>query len=219
MNYCGDLEIQLAEARNLKTGNHSSPYIKLYLDSEQKQSKVCHKGGTAPNWNEQILISVLPGMCNLRIECWDKELVHDKMVGEGFVDLTSVFQQGTKDFWVQLRTQKQSEFAGEVRLVCFFRSKVANQSTINPSIAQQQPVQTMQTGFTQQPIQSGSTQPMQTGFTQPMQTGFAQPMQTGFAQQPMQAGYPLQTGGYVQQPEVIMRPGLGMGGFGHHRRI
>ncbi|KAI9262560.1 hypothetical protein EDC94DRAFT_608483 [Helicostylum pulchrum] len=78
------------------------------------------------------------------------------------------------------------------------RPTAGNRLNSDISLGQWQPNQAAQTGFQQQPAQTGfqQQQPAQTGFQQqqPAQTGFQQqPMQTGFQQQqPQQASWQAQ---------------------------
>jgi hypothetical protein len=58
----------------------------------------------------------------LAVQCYDEDPGADDLIGQGIVNLDSIFKMGTQDLWVDIRGKK-GENAGSIRMVIFFRSK------------------------------------------------------------------------------------------------
>ncbi|KAI8899483.1 C2 domain-containing protein [Globomyces pollinis-pini] len=125
--YCGVAEILVVEGKYLHTQEtlaKTSPFLKIIADGGIIRTKTVNYAGNHVVWNEPLRLNVLPGMQALRLECWDDQII-DRQLSSAIFTLDTVFKVGAQDTWVTLRTTSDNKYAGEVRIVMYFRSKTA----------------------------------------------------------------------------------------------
>ena len=60
----------------------SSPYIKIYHNSQVNQWKTPTARGHNPKWNYQISINQFRDLDGIKFEVWDSNLVFDRIKGQ-----------------------------------------------------------------------------------------------------------------------------------------
>lgn len=66
------------------------PYCIIKLGQQQKKTRVHDEGGKKPRWNDTLTFAKSSDT-NLKIEVWDKDVIDDDLVGEGFYNLTKAY--------------------------------------------------------------------------------------------------------------------------------
>jgi Ca2+-dependent lipid-binding protein len=67
---------------------------------------VHEEGGKKPRWNDTLTFT-RGSDTNLKIEVWDKDIIDDDLVGEGFFNLTKVYNcANTPQNGMRILTQK-----------------------------------------------------------------------------------------------------------------
>jgi Ca2+-dependent lipid-binding protein len=76
------------------------------LGQQVKKTRVHDEGGKKPRWNDTLNFTRGTDT-NLKIEIWDKDVIDDDLVGEGFLNLTKVYNcPNTPQNGIRRLTQK-----------------------------------------------------------------------------------------------------------------
>eukprot|EP00935_MAST-01C_sp_MAST-1C-sp1_P002790 g2790.t1 len=126
----GNLTIQCIAGRNLlstETVGNQDPYCVFITEGlcqkTTKRTRTDQDGGTDPQWDETLEISVVD-QYSLVVECWDKDaLSKDDLIGKSEVSLLPIFKKGFVDEWVPIHAKSKwggNESAGELHLIFEF---------------------------------------------------------------------------------------------------
>lgn len=64
------------------------PYVVCVISNQRQRSKTHHEGGKHPKWNDTMIFQI-NGSLNMTVQVWDKDLINDDIIGEGYVNLNS----------------------------------------------------------------------------------------------------------------------------------
>ena len=112
MEHCiGNLVISPKRAelsRNTEFFSKMDPYCVVVFEGQKQKTKVHREGGKTPKWSEEFLFRRSKGT-SVKFEVWDFDhLSNDDLVGEGTLNLHSIFYLGREcEEWVSLTYKKK----------------------------------------------------------------------------------------------------------------
>eukprot|EP00291_Cryptomonas_curvata_P005199 CAMPEP_0172181962 /NCGR_PEP_ID=MMETSP1050-20130122/18124_1 /TAXON_ID=233186 /ORGANISM="Cryptomonas curvata, Strain CCAP979/52" /LENGTH=163 /DNA_ID=CAMNT_0012855333 /DNA_START=6 /DNA_END=494 /DNA_ORIENTATION=+ len=121
----GTLTLEVVEGKDFPSKDFLSsndPYCKVSLAGSSQNFRTKTKSGQKCRWEETFVFKIRDDNKSVLVEVYDKDTFSaDDLIGKADFDLTPIFLGTPKDSWVQLHN-KHTAPAGQVRLVCTFRS-------------------------------------------------------------------------------------------------
>ncbi|KAI7887129.1 hypothetical protein K492DRAFT_189544 [Lichtheimia hyalospora FSU 10163] len=119
----GKLAVTVVEAQDLKKEDVVSDndvYVEAWLNKNYKQKTGTMKNTSSPIWNETLVFPVEKGdkENKLYVRVLDKDVVDSDKIGEGKLDFSNVYKEGTApiDEWISLPTHFHLSDKGKVHL-------------------------------------------------------------------------------------------------------
>lgn len=91
------------------------PYVCIEYRKKKYKTDVDNDGGQLPSWNNTIAIPVYSLEEDLKITCFDEDLITDDLVGTALIKVGKLVKHKNKEF--DLKIYCNVEHAGDIKIV------------------------------------------------------------------------------------------------------
>jgi Ca2+-dependent lipid-binding protein len=97
------MEVVRAELfRNTEMFGTMDPFFVINYKDQTIKSHICKNGGQHPIWNEKVELEYESNLEDMKLLCYDKDLIMNDIVGEAYIKLSQVAKEKGIQQWFPL---------------------------------------------------------------------------------------------------------------------
>merc|ERR1712146_158333 len=120
----GTLNIQVVSGKGLKsmeTFGKNDPYCVVKIGDKTKRTKTHKNGGANPVWEDTLAFTLIKGLDEMEISCYDEDMGKDDFIGKCMIPLSDVKSKKLIDEEVEIKG-KSGKSHGTLRVIQRFES-------------------------------------------------------------------------------------------------
>ena len=104
--------------RNTEMIGKMDPYVCIEYKKKKYKTDVDNEAGKMPVWNNEIIIPINSLEDELKISCFDEDLISDDLIGQTLIKVSKILQYKNREFNIPIYCKV--EHAGDIKIVANF---------------------------------------------------------------------------------------------------